>query len=168
MGKKVKPLEYPKRVQFARTVNFGELKTRASLLLSEKRADKFAFDLMELDEACESFRRDLRRVFQALKTAKSDSTDLYDSTSSLEGDFLEFKCHIRSALPMLNRLQDEARALPPISRANDLELTERELAPFEVYFKAAGIKKATHSKKHTQTRKVRKRKRKSAGARRKK
>lgn len=155
MKTKLKPLRFPGRVEFERLLDFHKLKKRAESFLSERRADSLAFHLWELDEACETFRRDVKRLFKALHAARRDSTDLYDSAAAVSGQFDHFRWHMSRAGTVMSRLMSEASKLPPLDQATDLELTERALEPFDKYFEAAGIKKKRAGK--TKTKKVKKR-----------
>ncbi len=147
MKVKLKARSYTDPIQYEMTVDFREMKKRAEMFLTERRADKLAFDLMELDEACETFRQDLRKLFKALHAARSDSTDLYDISYDVLGDFHHFRGHIRSAFPALQQLGMKARELPPIASATDEQLSERARAPFDKFFEAAGIRKTSKGKK---------------------
>ena len=127
----LKPKKYPKRVRFERTLDFREFKQRVEAFLPEKRADQLAFDLMEIDEACETFRRDIKLLFAALRSAKRNSVDLRDRAAAVSGDIIEFRNHFRTAFPAMCTLMAKARELPPLDKISDDQLTDRILAPLD-------------------------------------
>ncbi len=128
---KLKAKTYLKRVRFERTLDFREFKKRAEAFLPEKRADQLAFDLMEIDDACETFRRDIKLLFAALRTAKRDSLDLWDKSAAVQSNIHEFRNHFLTAFPALSKLMSKARELPPINSATDFQMMERTLSPFD-------------------------------------
>lgn len=165
MKPKLKPRKYAGNAPYEPIVEFRTLYRVAAELVSDKRADEFAFDLMEVDRACGNFRSDIMRFLKALRSAKKDSTDLYDTSSDVSGTLEEFRKHGRRATRLLNELGTLARKMPPLDKATDLQLTERALAPFDKFLPP---KKATRKRTRPVASKTGKKKSMAARAKKKK
>jgi hypothetical protein len=95
-------------------------------LLSARRTHGLAFDITVLLESCQSrFPKKVKAVRRAIRSAKDGCEPLWDSISSLQGEFLVIKEHIRGAAGTLNRLQDLARALPPLRDLTDEQMQDK-------------------------------------------
>jgi hypothetical protein len=147
MKTKLAPKRYPDGIRFEPAIDFGRLYRMVQALVGEKKAGQLAHDLSELDEACESFRRDLKRFCAGVAEVDRDSTALYDAAPAVIGNFHEFRWHMRSAKPVLEKLQTLARNRPPLVNATDDELVERALVPFNRFFPVTTAKKEKSSAK---------------------
>lgn len=155
MKPKLKPRIYARQSKYQPIVDFRKLEKLAAGLVSEKRADKFAFDLMEVDRACSGFRTDMVQLLKALRIAKRDSTELRDASHDVAGTLQEFRKHGRRALLVLDTLARLARQMPPLDKATDLQLTERALAPFDKLFPPTkGTPKRARSARKTTGKKI--------------
>lgn len=131
MKPKLKPEKHPKEPPYHPVVDFRKLAEFVAELISKERAEQFAFDLSEIDRACNTFRDSTVRLLRALRGAKRNSTVLWDATPGVAGSVHEFKTHGRRVLLTLHKLTMIARSMPPLDKATDLQLTERTLAPLE-------------------------------------
>lgn len=160
MKKKLKPLNYGP-VRHKPILDFQEMYNRAQTLLPIKQAGRLAYNLMELDRACEKFRRDTLNFFEALQRAERDSTDLYESASNLWGELEHMRRHILKTITIVDKLGSKSRNMPPIDKFSDYQLTKRFFAENkELHEKLYKIKKTTSksSKKKSKKTSIKKKK----------
>jgi len=129
-------------------LDYQELYNRAKKILSIRQSGKLAYNLMELDRACDKFRHDTLNFFKALQVASQDSTDLYEASSSLWGELIHMRYHIREATSLVDKLGVKSRNMPPIDELTDYQLTKRFFAERkELHKKLFKAKKTAKSPK---------------------
>lgn len=151
----MKPKLKPKRrdlyrFNYTRSVEYKKLYERAQEFLSERKAGQLAFDLMGIDDASEIFRRDVKRFYRALGTAKRDSTDLWDETPWIQSYIIDVRGHMRKLSKILDELANVARSMPPLDKATDYQLTRRTLDPAEAHLKRIIKRDQRSAKKETE------------------